>query len=71
MRRGAVLESLRCCEPRISKERRLLPKIGSLHAGQEEIYCIRVTRAVVAGKAIHRDAKKNAPNIRRDLISKV
>src|SRR6185503_13658054 len=52
-------------------ERGLLPEISSLLTGKEKINGVRVTRAVMAGEAFHRDAKKHASNFRRDFVSPV
>ena len=57
--------------PHISKKRRLLPEVGSLHAGQEKIHAVGVTGTVVAGKAVHGNAEEDAADIRRDLIDPV
>src|SRR5690242_17671518 len=42
--------------PHLSKERRLLPEIGSLHSAQENIKTVGMTCAVMAGEAVHIDA---------------
>src|SRR5689334_21252934 len=70
-RRAAVLESLSCRKPCGAEERGLLPEISSLLTGKEKINGVRVTRAVMAGEALHRDAKKHPSNFRRDFVSPV
>src|SRR5437870_2896254 len=57
--------------PHLSKERRLFPEVGSLHAAKEQIETVRMACAVVAGETVHVDAKEYPPDVRCDFIDPV
>src|SRR5439155_8549376 len=57
--------------PHLSKERCLLPEVGSLAAAEIHIEAVGMTRAVMAGEAVHAEAKEYAPDVRSDFVDPV